>query len=83
MDRFRNCYVQEKRKFNSLHSEEEWLTNRKIIPEYIENQLQIIKDQKSRLSTYGDLSNTEAKQTSEFPTTVSKNKSNSMEEGYL
>ena len=51
----RNCYITEKRKFNSMHSEEEWLSNRQLIPEYIEKQLMIMKEQKERLKKMGDV----------------------------
>jgi hypothetical protein len=52
---FRECYISEKRKFNSLHKEEEWLMNRKLIPEYIEKQLMIQKEQVNRLKTHSDM----------------------------
>jgi hypothetical protein len=52
---FRECYVTEKRKFNASHKEEEWLINRKLIPEYIEKQLIIQKEQKDRLKDYTDM----------------------------
>jgi len=80
MENFRDCYVQEKRKFNLTHSEEEWLNNRKLIPEYIEKQLEIIKEQKLRVQTYGDLSQSQALQ-EEQPIKINKPKS--MEEGYF
>lgn len=55
MNTFRQCYVQEKRKFNSLHKEEEWLKDKNLIPEYIDNQLKILKEQKARIKLYGDM----------------------------
>jgi hypothetical protein len=54
-DGFRDCYIQEKRKFNNLHKEEEWLKDRQIIPMYIEKQLLIQKEQKERLKTHADM----------------------------
>lgn len=51
---FRDCYLKEKRKFNALHTEEEWLSNREIIPQYIEKQLLIMKEQKERTNTFGE-----------------------------
>ncbi len=45
---FRDCYVKEKRKFNYQHSEDEWLKNRSLIPEYIEKQLAIMKEEKMK-----------------------------------
>jgi hypothetical protein len=52
---FRDCYVKEKRKFNAVHKENEWLSNRNIIPEYIDQQLAIMKEQKDRVSKYGEV----------------------------
>lgn len=52
---FRDCYVQEKRKFNAKHSENEWLSNKTLIPEYIDNQLAIMKEQKERVKKYGEV----------------------------
>ncbi len=52
--KFRECYIREKRKFNAAFSEEEWLKDRNIIPNYIEKNLFILKDQKERMKTYGD-----------------------------
>jgi hypothetical protein len=52
---FRNCYLQEKRRFNYTHKEEEWLSNRNLIPEYIEKQLIIQKENKLKEKAYGDI----------------------------
>jgi hypothetical protein len=51
---FRDCYIKEKRKFNFLNKEDEWLSNKSIIPEYIESQLKIMREQKDRMKTYGE-----------------------------
>ncbi len=51
---FRECYVKEKRKFNAAFSEEEWLKDRNTIPNYIEKNLALIKEQKERIDTYGE-----------------------------
>jgi hypothetical protein len=52
---FRDCYIQEKRKFNAAHKEDEWLTNRNLIPEYIDQQLIILKQQKEKEKKFGDI----------------------------
>ena len=52
--KFRECYVREKRRFNASYSEEDWLKDRNIIPNYIEKQLLLLKEQKERIKTYGD-----------------------------
>ena len=52
---FRNCYIQEKRKFNAAFNENEWLLNREIIPEYIDNQIKINKDLKEKEKKFGDI----------------------------
>jgi hypothetical protein len=51
---FRECYIKEKRRFNFAFPEDEWLSNRQIIPNYIEKQLLILKEQKERLNTFGE-----------------------------
>ncbi len=52
---FRDCYIKEKRRFNATHKDNEWLVDRNVIPEYIEKQLQIQKEQKEKEKTFGDV----------------------------
>jgi hypothetical protein len=52
---FRDCYVKEKRKFSSIHSDNEWLSNKTLIPEYIDKQLALMKEQKERVQKYGEV----------------------------
>ena len=55
-NKFRDCYIYEKRKFNASYPDEnEWLNNRNIIPEYIDAQLKILKEQKSRIEKIDDV----------------------------
>lgn len=48
---YRECYIKEKRKFNSLVKEEDWKSDGKIIPEYLKKYLEIQKENKLKTTT--------------------------------
>ncbi len=55
LQNFRDCYIKEKRKFNAIHKEKDWLSNRQLIPEYIDKQLIVMKEEKEKMKTYGEI----------------------------
>jgi hypothetical protein len=52
---FRECYITEKRKFNLKHPEEQWLGNRQLIPNYIEQQLKLLKEKNLKENKFGEI----------------------------
>ena len=45
---WRNCYLKEKRKFNSLHKPNQWKEDGEIIPRYLKEQLKIQKETREK-----------------------------------
>jgi hypothetical protein len=52
---FRDCYIKEKRKFFGKNKESDWLLNRNLIPEYIDQELTIRKEQKEKDKLFGEI----------------------------
>lgn len=50
-NKYRECYIKEKRKFNSLVKEEDWRNDGKIIPEYLKKYLLIQKESSMKTTT--------------------------------
>ena len=46
--KLRECYLLEKRKFFARFPQQEWLKDKKIIPDYIEKQLEVQKQLKGK-----------------------------------
>ena len=44
--KLRECYLLEKRKFYARFPQQQWIKDKKIIPEYIEKQLELQKQKK-------------------------------------
>lgn len=44
----RQCYLNEKRKFNFLHKEQDWKENPELIPKYLKEQLKLMKENEGK-----------------------------------
>lgn len=45
---FRDCYLREKRKFNFIHKEQDWRENPELIPNYMKEQLKLMKENEGK-----------------------------------